>query len=189
MCKKFLRKEMICKRDCLNIEEKKLMDKTIKEYLINLEVFKNAKNIFIYISYGSEIDTYSYIKEFLNMDKNIYVPKTDMRERIMEAVKIEYLENLKKSKYGILEPDSFENKIDKDKIDLVILPGVVFDRRGGRIGYGGGYYDKYLKDMNKDIPKIALCYEFQLIDEVPSEPHDIKADFIITENKVIICRS
>lgn len=181
MDKKTLRKEMIQKRDNLDFKIKSLKDLAIKENLMNLEQFKKANNIFIYIGYGSEIDTYKYIKEFLSMGKNIYVPKTNIEEKTMEAVQINSLDNLVKDKYGILEPNSFENKIDKDKIDLVILPGVVFDRQGGRIGYGGGYYDKYLMNMDKGIFKVALCYEFQLIDEVPSEPHDIKADFIITE--------
>ena len=75
-----------------------------------------------------------------------------------------------------------EDKID---LDLIILPGVVFDELGGRIGYGGGYYDKYLSNLDKTIPKAALCYEFQIIDKVPTEKHDIKADCIITEERVI----
>ncbi|MBE6050288.1 MAG: 5-formyltetrahydrofolate cyclo-ligase [Clostridium sp.] len=181
MDKKSLRREMIQKRDSVELSRKNLMDLVIKKKLMNLQKFKEAKNIFIYIGYGSEIDTYKYIKEFLNMGKNIYVPKTNVREKTMEAVQINSLDNLVKGTYGILEPDSFKNKIDKDKIDLVILPGVVFDKQGGRIGYGGGYYDKYLMNMDKNIFKVALCYEFQIIDEVPTEPHDIKADLVLTE--------
>ena len=99
----------------------------------------------------------------------------------MDAVIIHSLDNLSKDKYGILEPDEDINPIEVDAIDLVILPGLAFDNKGGRLGYGGGYYDKYLSNISDNAVKVALCYDFQVIDTVPMEEHDICTDLLITD--------
>ena len=105
----------------------------------------------------------------------------------MEAVEITSLEGLKENKYGILEPDDSKEEFCKNNLDLIILPGVAFDLVGKRIGYGGGYYDRYLENIDKKIIKVALIYDFQLLENVPAEEHDIKADYIITETMSIKC--
>ncbi len=184
--KKVLRKEMLIKRDNLDKDKKLFFDNRIKERLEEMKFFKEAEKIFIYVSFGSEINTVNYIKDFLEEGKRIFIPRTNIEEKTMEAVEIKSLDNLTKDKYGILEPARDIEAVDKVDLDLIILPGVVFDELGGRIGYGGGYYDKYLSNLDKSIPKAALCYEFQIIDKVPTEEHDIKADCIITEERVII---
>lgn len=97
----------------------------------------------------------------------------------MDAVEISSLKNLKKDKYGILEPDELIPAVKKEDIDLIILPGVAFDKSGGRLGYGGGYYDKYLNSCPQDICKVALCYDFQIVENVPVEEHDVKANDVI----------
>ena len=185
MDKKILRKEMLIKRDNLSEDKRNLLDKKIKEKLINMNFFKQAENIFIYVGFGSEINTADFIKDFLKMGKRIFIPRTNIEERTMEAVEISSLNNLVKDKYGILEPAKEIKAAGKLDLDLIILPGVVFDTLGGRIGYGGGYYDKYLENLGEKISKAALCYDFQLIDKVPIEEHDIKADCIITEKRII----
>ena len=119
------------------------------------------------------------------MGKRIFIPRTNIEEKTMEAVEIQSLDNLVKDKYGILEPSEDIEAVEKVELDLIILPGVVFDVNGGRIGYGGGYYDKYLQNLDESIPKVALCYDFQVINKVPMEEHDIKADCIITEKRII----
>lgn len=183
--KKILRKEMLIKRDSLLKDTKIDFDNTIREKLRMMKFFNTAENIFIYIGFGSEINTSDYINDFLKMGKRIFIPRINIEEKTMEAVEIKSLDNLVKDKYGILEPANGIEAIEKVELDLVILPGVVFDVNGGRIGYGGGYYDKYLQNLDKSIPKAALCYDFQVIDEVPTEEHDIKADYIITEKRII----
>ncbi|MGG7178868.1 5-formyltetrahydrofolate cyclo-ligase [Clostridium paraputrificum] len=181
MDKQSIRKAIISKRDSIDTKSKMAMDGRIKDKLKESIFYKNSRNIFIYIGFGSEIDTAKYIEEFLLEGKEIFVPRTDMKNKVMEAVKINSLMELTESSYGILEPDIEVEAINKNDIDLVILPGVAFDKSGGRIGYGGGYYDKYLEGMNSDIVKLAITYDFQVLDEVPFEEHDIKADYIITE--------
>ena len=187
MNKKELRKIMIEKRDNIYKEEKAVMDKNIIFSLKEKEFYKNSKNIFIYLGFGSEIDTMSYIQDFINDGKHIFIPRTDIKTKKMEAVEITSLDGLKENKYGILEPDNNKEEFYKNNLDLIILPGVAFDHSGRRVGYGGGYYDRYLEDIDKRIIKVALIYDFQLLENVPAEEHDIKADYIITETMNIKC--
>ena len=186
--KKALRKNILEQRDRLDLSQKENWDDLIKQNLMESRVFKDCKNIFIYIGFGSEIDTSKYIRQFLSLKKNVLVPRTDIKAKSMEAVQIYNLEDLVEDKYGILEPKNDKIATRKDNIDLIILPGVAFDASGNRVGYGGGYYDRFLEGLNKNIPKVALCYNFQLVESIETEKHDIKADYIITEQRSMICK-
>lgn len=185
LLKKQIRKSIIKERNDLDIDLKNTYDEKIKSNLMNNDIFKKSQNIFIYVGFGSEINTSKYIEEFLSINKNILIPRTEIETKKMDAVKIENLNDLEKDKYGILEPKKSMPVFNKDKIHLVILPGVAFSEYGDRIGYGGGYYDRYLKSLNHDIPKVALCYEFQIQNNIISEVHDVKVDYIITEKRFI----
>lgn len=180
--KKDIRKNIIAKRD-LNKEENNLKDIKIFNKLINLNSYKKAKKIFIYIGFGSEINTKKLIEIMLKEGKEVFVPKVVEKEMI--ALKVTSLYNLVKSEFNILEPIGEKPDIDAEEFDLIIMPGVAFDRSGNRIGYGGGYYDKYLKDISFNIERIALAYEMQLIEEIDTEEHDLKVYSIITENEII----
>ena len=188
MNKKVLRKNILEERDRLDLSQKENWDDLIKQTLMESRVFKDCKNIFIYIGFGSEIDTSKYILQFLSLKKNVLVPRTDIKTKSMEAVQIYNLEDLVEDKYGILEPKNDKIATRKDNIDLIILPGVAFDATGNRVGYGGGYYDRFLEGLNKNILKVVLCYNFQLVESIETEKHDIKADYIITEQRSIICK-
>lgn len=186
--KKTIRRIIIKKRDELDKKTKIDYDSRIKKSLMRNSLFLEADNIFIYVGFGSEINTSAYIEEFLKLQKNILIPRTEIKTRKMEAVQIQDLNDLVMDDYGILEPRSDKEIFQKEKIDLIILPGVCFSEYGDRIGYGGGYYDRYLKTLSDSIPKIALCYEFQIDNDIESEKHDVKADYIITEDRFIICK-
>lgn len=181
MDKKILRKEMMNKRNSISENDKKERDVCILNKFLQTLEYKNSKVIFIYIGYSSEIDTSNFIKRFIEDKKVVCVPRTNYKKKYMDAVIIHSLDNLSKDKYGILEPDEDINPIEVDAIDLVILPGLAFDNKGGRLGYGGGYYDKYLSNISDNAVKVALCYDFQVIDTVPMEEHDICTDLLITD--------
>ena len=184
MSKESLRKDTINKRNILAEEIKKQYDGLIFEALVNTDIYKEAEKIFIYISFGSEVDTKEIIKHSLANNKEIYVPKTDKNNKEMVAVKIHSLNTLIVDKWGILEPKD----VDKDKIsndfDLIIMPGVVFDKQGNRIGYGAGYYDKYICKQNLNTTMLALAYEMQIIENINSEAHDVKVDYILSEKEL-----
>lgn len=189
MDKKLLRKTMIEKRDGVDVLYRQKAEIQIKNTLLEKDFYKKSKNIFIYVGFGSEIDTSVYIKEFLEDGKKIYVPRIGKVSRIMDAVEIDGLEDLKANKYGILEPSDENQGVNKDILDLIILPGVAFDENGGRLGYGGGYYDTFLQDGLNGVTKVVLAYDFQIVKALPLEEHDIKADYIITEKRNIYIKA
>ena len=187
--KKALRKEILTKRKNIDTAEKEKMDKEILDRFFESKYYKEAENIFIYISYDSEIDTSEIIDKAFKDGKKIYVPRTEFETRLMDAVEITSFDNLIKSSYGILEPSIEDSHINPNELDLIVVPGVAFDRNGGRMGYGAGFYDRYFKKINKDnikrIVKLALAYDFQVLEEVPMNVQDVPVDFIITEKEFI----
>ena len=185
MDKNMVRKEVLHTRNNMSNELRKLKDKLIYDLFINSDLYKKAKDIFIYVSFGSEVSTHEIINKALRDKKNIYVPKTDINKKEMIAVKIHSFTELNVDNYGILEPIS----VDKEKIasdfDIIVMPGVAFDKEGNRIGYGGGYYDKYLEKNIFKAKKIALAYEEQILEKIETDYHDIEVDFIINTEKII----
>lgn len=183
--KKEIRKSIIDKRDLINLNTKNEMDNKIFLKLINSEYYKKSKVIFAFVSFGSEVDTKKFIEYAINDNKTICVPKVKSREIGMELFIIKGLQDLLPGFYGILEPVETCSMMDNDSIDFILMPGVAFDRDGGRIGYGGGFYDRFLSKLAKKIDKIAIAYEFQIIDNIPMTKLDISIDRIITENEII----
>lgn len=186
MYKKTIRENIIKKRNDLSLDIKIEYDIYIFNKLINSEVYKNSNKIFTYISFGNEVDTKEFINHALNDGKKIYVPKTDKVNKEMVAIRIYSLDNMIKDNWGILEPKYIDEEKICEDFDLIIMPGLAFDRNGNRIGYGGGYYDKYFSKLKNTNNKVALVYDFQILDNIQSEIHDIKVDYIISNNETII---
>ena len=187
--KEKLRKEILTKRKNLDMVKKEEMDRKILNKFYENKYYREAKSIFIYISYDSEINTRGIINKALKDNKKIYVPRTEFKTRFMDAVEITSLDNLIESKYGILEPSVEEPHIEPNELDLIVVPGVAFDRNGGRMGYGAGFYDRYFNKISKDnikkIVKLALAYDFQILEEVPMNEQDVPVSYIITEKEFI----
>lgn len=181
--KKEIRKSIIEKRNKIKNKDKTSMDKKIIESFKKEDSYKKARGIFIYIGFGSEINTKVIIEDALKKGKEVYVPKVKGKEMLL--IKIDSLENLVTSSYGILEPIGDNNNFDVDKLDLLVMPGVAFDNSGNRIGYGGGYYDRFLEKNKTNAEKIVLAYEFQILNSINNEKHDVKVDKIITEERII----
>ncbi|WP_244833857.1 5-formyltetrahydrofolate cyclo-ligase [Clostridium sp. BJN0001] len=176
-----IRHEILKIRNNLNSEQKERADEIIRKKFLSSDTYIKSSKIFIYISYGSEIDTKEIIKTALKDGKEIFIPRTDIKKKVMDAVRIKDFKNLTKDKYGILEPASNIKAADPDIFDLIVVPGVAFDNKGGRIGYGGGYYDKYLKCISKPVKKVSLSYKFQMLDKINIEKHDLLIDTLITD--------
>ncbi|KHO46627.1 MAG: 5-formyltetrahydrofolate cyclo-ligase [archaeon GW2011_AR3] len=177
--KENLRKHFLEKRNAL--QEKQIQDwsRIIRANLESLPEFQRARSCMVFVSKGSEVFTHDLIQENLTR-KRISVPATT-KAHIIPAV-INYFDELKEGMFGILEPRKIV-EMDKEDIDLVIVPGIAFDETGNRLGYGKGYYDKFLKLVG--CPKIALSFEMQIAEEVPRHSNDVKMDIIVTEQRVI----
>jgi len=188
--KKVLRKEILTERKNINTVKKEEMDNKILDRFYKSEYYRKAKKIFIYVSFDSEIDTKRIINKALMDNKKIYVPRTEFKTRLMDAVEVTSLDNLIESEYGILEPSIKDPHINPNELDLIVVPGVAFDRQGARMGYGAGFYDRYFEKINKDnskaVIKLALAYDFQIIDKVPMNDRDIPVSCIITESTFIL---
>lgn len=180
MNKNDIRKKILNIRNNVDEYEKQIMDNKIFANVINSNEYKNSANIFLFVSYNSEVDTHKIINYSLKHDKRVFLPKVISRKAGMETIEIKSFSDLEKSKYGILEP-SGENYASPEDIDVVFAPGLAFDKKGGRLGYGAGFYDRYLTLLKKSTSKIGVCYSFQVIENVPMEEYDIKMDGIITD--------
>jgi 5-formyltetrahydrofolate cyclo-ligase len=184
--KKEIRKEVLFRRNAITGKLKKSKDRTIGERLMNLSEFQNARAILFYASFRSEVDTFNLIKYCLGKNITTVLPKVDTANNDLKLYKIKNTGELASGYYGIPEPSvSDDRKMSIEDIDLIIVPGVAFDERCSRLGYGEGFYDKLL--ARKLCPVIALSYEEQILPSVPSEPHDIKIDKIITDKRIIDC--
>lgn len=142
----------------------------------NNTYFKNAEVVFAYVSFENEVSTLDLIEELLK-EKRVVVPYCTDKQGSMICVEIKSMAELKKGSYGILEPCN-PIEFDKTKIDLCIVPGLAFDSSGGRIGFGKGYYDKFLNGIN--AYKIGICHKELFFGNIPKDEFDISMDEIIT---------
>lgn len=187
--KKDLRKEILAKRNALSQQERCAKSVRIASKVITLEAFVQSEIILLYAPIKSEVDTQGIFLEAKRLGKEIYYPRV-LGEQ-MEFYRIEEETEYDISTYGIREPrpeSTKEYAPEKEDRVFVVMPGAVFDRDGNRIGYGGGYYDKYLQKLERLVPagqicKAGLAYECQVIEpgRIVSEAHDVKLDYIITE--------
>lgn len=175
MNKKELRKEYLKIRH--NIEGKTQKSNDIFNKIINLDIYKSSKTVGIYYSMDDEVSTISLIDYSLKLGKEVCLPRV-LNNNEMKFYKITDRNNLSKSKYGVLEPTN-NNLVNPKTIDLMIIPGVVFSKELYRIGYGSGYYDRYLLKTNSY--KIGLSFKETLVDFVPHDEYDVKLDLIITD--------
>ena len=146
-------------------------------------------NIMIFVSFRNEIYTHDLIKKLLDENNtNLYVPYID---KDVDEMKISHITNFDKDLvpgvFKILEPKENLRQDDnlKDKLDLIIVPGLVYSEKGYRIGYGGGYYDKFLSSISKNVKKVGIVYSNLVVNELPINNYDIPVDLIITDKKNI----
>ena len=170
--KKELRKNFLKIRN----EIKRDSAETVMSKLKENKHFKCAKTVFCYVSAGSEPDTWLILEEILKSGKFLAVPKCLDKIGKMVAIKIESLSDLKEGSFGIKEPVCGK-RCEKSEIDLCIVPGLAFDKEGFRLGYGGGYYDRFLQ--GKDIYSIGICFTELVLERLPREENDIAVNEVI----------
>lgn len=179
-----LRKNILFERDEIEGELREYKSNKIFEKFIAFSDENNFSSIFSYIHFRSEVKTNKIIELLLIKKKEVSLPKTYIKEKIIKAVQIRNLNTLQVGAYGILEPEELK-VISPKKLDCIIVPGAVFDRYGGRIGYGGGFYDRFFEKISKKTLKIGLAFDFQLKSKIPQEAHDIPLDIIITDKEIV----
>ncbi|MCK8815983.1 5-formyltetrahydrofolate cyclo-ligase [Natroniella sulfidigena] len=170
------------------LTDRELLKKSmeIKKKLFELEEFEAAENIMFFVSFNNEVRTEFMIKEALKLGKNVILPITDREEnRLLLSQLEDYDQELEESTYGILEPkEEYIRLIEPTELDLVVSPGLAFDRELNRLGYGGGYYDRLLSQAPQ-ADKVAIAFHIQIVDEVVVGDYDIPMDKVVTEQEVI----
>lgn len=185
MLKQEIRKSMKQLKSHLGEADREAFSKNILKRLYQSPEYKKCSQVFSYVSFNQEVITTDLILTALSQKKKVAVPKITGDR--MQFYYINSIEDLKPGILGILEPVTTEEAIPHPWEDnLIIVPGLAFDKHRNRIGYGRGYYDSFfMKYGNCPLKKIALAYDFQVLSELPAEEHDIKVDQIITQNNII----
>lgn len=155
----------------------------IQKQLFSFDKYVIAKTVMLYVSAFNEPSTIEIIKDAIEQKKRVVLPVSDTATETIVLSYLDSLDDLEKGAYGILEPRTIK-KADISDIDFILVPGLAFDKNGNRMGFGKGYYDKLLCKTNAE--KTALCYEFQLFDEIPAGEYDIPMNTIITEDKLYV---
>ena len=180
--KEIVRKQLIERRNSMSASEISRCSASITERLLSLTEYKEAKTILVYAAFRNEVITKAIVEDALANNKVVGMPKT-YEKGIMEFYSIFDYEDLVPCNHGILEPP--EEILVKPEEALIVVPGVAFDIHKNRIGYGGGYYDRYIKRYS-DMYKIGLAYDFQIMDAIEVDEHDEAVDIVITEQQIII---
>jgi 5-formyltetrahydrofolate cyclo-ligase len=185
--KKTIREKVLKTRNAMIQKEVSEKSREILKNLMTIPEFSESNCISIYLSFSNEVDTFLIIEALQKLGKKIVVPYTKKDIIDLLPVQISSVEkDLTVSSFGYPEPILEKvSVIDIQEIDFIIIPGVAFDGMGNRVGFGKGYYDKYLSKIKRNIKKTAVAYEYQVLRNVPSESHDIKMDYIVTEKRVI----
>lgn len=171
-------------RDRIPSAEKSRLNKKITQNLQSWSIFEKSECVFCYVSFRSEVDTLQLLQYALDEKKTVAVPKINIQTREMKACVISRVsDNLGRGEYGILEPLTCCPEAEYEKIDLIIAPGLAFSPRGERLGYGGGYYDKFLEKY-PGITTCALTYDRLIFDFLPVKDNDRPVDYLITESGV-----
>ena len=156
--------------------------RVIFEKVTALPVFKSARTILFYASFRGEVDTFALMQRAMELKKRVALPLIRKEEQQIVPMLIESLTELETGPYGIQSPvDVPQNRLNADELDLVVVPGVAFDRCNNRLGRGAGYYDRFLADLPATIPSIGLAYDLQVVDVLWGiESHDLPVTLVIT---------
>lgn len=182
--KALLRREILDRRQKLSAKEIECWSRSINEYIIGSKSFQKAQTVMAYVSFRNEVDVSLLIQTALNQGKQVLLPVTNWKEKRLSPVAINaYPEDLVISRYGIAEPVS-KKPYPEELINLVIIPGVAFDIKGYRLGYGQGFYDRFLARLSAETTLIGVGFSLQILDTVYAEEHDFRLPLIVTEKEI-----
>lgn len=185
-----LRRKIATLRDTLSPEVREEYSARIRERLESLPEYQAAGVVSYFVSFRSEVNTVPVIQDALENGKRVLLPITELEKKQLIFSELRnFAIELSPGAYGILEPGrEYIRPVPGEEIDIVLAPGLVFDLRGYRVGYGGGFYDRFLASLEERPLVVALAFDLQVIKEpVPHEKYDIPVDLIVTEKRLIIC--
>jgi 5-formyltetrahydrofolate cyclo-ligase len=186
--KKRLRTRLLRLRETMDAETVRRWSRAVTETLVDLESFRRAGTVFFYLPFRNEVDTWDAIRFAWQAGKRVVVPKTDPKTKTMELYAIHPDTPLIEGAYGILEPPEEPGRcVIPAAVDLAVVPGVGFDEKGYRLGYGGGYYDRFFSGAGAGMIRVGVAYPFQMVETVFPEVHDQRMHVVITPERVWHC--
>jgi 5-formyltetrahydrofolate cyclo-ligase len=183
MPKRSLRQLLLAERKALSAAESRSASHLVQRKFTASEEFTGARVLALYAAVHNEVDTTEVMREALASGKVLLYPAVCGGGLVFR--RISDPAELRQGAFGIMEPDTTCEALAPQEIDIIVVPGVAFDVSGKRIGYGKGYYDRVLHSLEGEGKLMGFCYDFQLLDEIVGEPHDVKMDLIITEKRVV----
>lgn len=182
--KKELRQKLLAKLLSLTKEELKRRSQDVEKRLSSLPIYNKAKVIMAYYPLKGEVDILGMIRKDLGL-KRFCFPVTDLEKKELFAYEVKNLEeDFVRGPFGVMQPDIKRTKrVDIGEIDMVIIPGIAFDRSGNRLGRGAGFYDRFLRKLNPPVKKVGIAFIFQILQDLPIHPPvDEKVDIVVSEN-------
>ncbi len=171
----------------LTQEEIKRRSRNVEDRLSSLSIYSKAENVMVYYPLKGEVDILEMIRKDIN-SKQFFFPVMDTKAKELEVYQVKDLGNdFVDGPFGVREPDSKKTKkADPERIDVVIVPGLGFDRKRNRLGRGAGFYDRFLQKLAPSVQRIGIAFDFQILDNLPTHLSlDQKVDVVVTETEVI----
>ncbi|WP_131917809.1 5-formyltetrahydrofolate cyclo-ligase [Heliophilum fasciatum] len=185
--KKELRQQMLERREQMPAHDVAHKSEAIYRRLVELPAFQEAKSVMIYVDFRGEVMTGALIARALKDNKQVAVPFCRPGNLLWAVTIDRFPDDLAPGRWGILEPRAERQvPIAPALLDLVIVPALALDRQGYRLGYGAGYYDRFLPALRQDAWTIALAYQWQIVDHVPCDGHDVPLKAIVTEQQLFL---
>ncbi len=185
--KRALRHRMRRVRGAIPPEHRQELARRAESHLLALPEVRSAGTVMLFYSFGTEIPTSGMIERLLAGGHRVLLPYLAGQDG-MEAAVVLPGQSLVRTTYGPKEPPA-RVAVDPAEVDVVIAPGLAFDRRGHRLGYGGGHYDRYLRRLSPRAVRIGIGFAVQVVEGVPGEPEDERVDLVVTDAGVIDCRA
>jgi 5-formyltetrahydrofolate cyclo-ligase len=184
-----VRQDMRRRRDAMSLDDVLNLSRIIEGSLFACKEFSVCRDVMFFLSFGNEVRTDEMIARSFIDNKRVYVPRLIRRERRMEVCEITDMnQEFELGSYDIREPSRLNSRVVSPSIiDAVIAPGLAFDRSGGRIGFGGGYFDWLFKQLPDGALRLGVAYEFQVMDSIPQDSWDERVQQIFTDNDMINC--
>jgi len=180
--KQELRRRLLTQRNAITPGQKQTWDKAINQALINHDWFKHADKILAHYPIGSEPDIRPALEEALRQGKQVYLPKCEPATGEMRFFRVQSLESLQPGAHGIPEPEGNNYELRITDYALCLVPGIAFDAEGYRLGYGGGYYDRFLA-QHAQLTTLGVCYEMMMQARLPREARDIPVTRVLAEGE------
>lgn len=177
--KRVLRREARARRDGMSPGERERMSEEVAANVLALPAVADATTVMAFSSFGSEVDTGPIIERLERDGQRVVLPRVEGRDIV--AVAYRSGDRVRPTSFGAMEPAGAK-KLAPEEIDVVIVPGLAFDRSGHRVGYGRGFYDRFLSTLRPDALTVGICFSAQLVDEVPHGRSDRPVDVVMTEH-------